>query len=83
VTFDLGLGAITGRTEDVGRFKVPQLRGVKHNAPYFHDNSAFSLAEVVDYFNSDAYNRSKDGRKFPIHLDAHQRADLLAFLDIL
>jgi hypothetical protein len=83
VTFDLGLGAITGRTEDVGRFKVPQLRGVKHNAPYFHDNSAFSLEEVVDYFNSDAYNRSKDGSKFPIHLSAHQRADLLAFLDIL
>lgn len=83
VTFDLGLGAITGRTEDVGRFKVPQLRGVKHNAPYFHDNSAFSLEEVVDYFNSNAYNRSKDGSKFPIHLDAHQRADLLAFLAIL
>jgi hypothetical protein len=83
VTFDLGLGAITGRTEDVGRFKVPQLRGVQHNAPYFHDNSAFSLEEVVDYFNSSAYNRSKDGSKFPIHLDAHQRADLLAFLAIL
>ena len=83
VTFDLGLGAITGRTEDVGRFKVPQLRGVKHNAPYFHDNSAVSLEEVVDYFNSDYYNRSKDGRKFPIHLDARQRADLLAFLEIL
>lgn len=83
VTFDLGLGAITGRTEDVGRFKVPQLRGVKHNAPYFHDNSAFSLEEVVDYFNSDLYNRSRDGSKFPIHLDAHQRADLLAFLEIL
>lgn len=83
VTFDLGLGAITGRTEDVGRFKVPQLRGVKRNAPYFHDNSASSLEEVVDYFNSDDYNSSKDGSKFPIHLDANQRADLLAFLDIL
>jgi hypothetical protein len=83
VTLDLGLGAITARMEDVGRFKVPQLRGVKHNAPYFHDNSALSLEEVVDYFNSDYYNRSKDGSKFPIHLDAHQRADLLAFLEIL
>ncbi len=29
------------------------------------------------------YNRSKDGSKFPIHLNAHERADLLAFLDIL
>lgn len=83
VTIDLGLGAITGRTEDVGRFKVPQLRGVKNNAPYFHDNSAFSLEEVVDYFNSDYYNHSKDGSKSPIHMSANQRADLLAFLKIL
>jgi hypothetical protein len=83
VTMDLGLGAITGRTEDVGRFKVPQLRGVKNNGPYFHDNSAFTLEEVVDYFNGDFYNSSKDGRRFPIHLDADERADLLAFLQIL
>jgi hypothetical protein len=83
VTTDLGLGAITGRTGDVGRFKVPQLRGVKNHAPYFHDNSAFSLAEVVDYFNGDLYNGSKDGSRFPIHLTAKQRADLLEFLQIL
>jgi cytochrome c peroxidase len=83
VTFDPGLGLITGKVEDIGRFKVPQLRGVKNNAPYFHDNSAATLEEVVDYFNSDLYNSSKDGRRFPIHLGARERSDLLAFLDIL
>ncbi len=83
VTFDIGLAATTGRWEDIGRFKVPQLRGVKANGPYFHDNSAATLEEVVDYFNSDAYNNSKDGRNFPVHLSADKRADLIEFLEIL
>jgi hypothetical protein len=83
VNMDIGLAATTGRVEDVGRFKVPQLRQLKLNAPYFHDNSADTLEEVVDYFNSDAYNNSKDGKAFPIHLNAKQRADLLAFLNVL
>jgi hypothetical protein len=83
VTKDPGLGAITGRVEDIGRFKVPQLRGVKDAAPYFHDNSAFTLEEVVDYFNSDMYNSSQDGRLYPIHMSSKERADLLEFLKIL
>jgi hypothetical protein len=83
VTYDIGLAAVTDKTDDVGRFKVPQLRDVRDNAPYFHDNSAASLAEVVDYFNSDFYNQSKDGRLYPIHLCAQEKQDLLAFLQIL
>jgi hypothetical protein len=83
VNFDIGLAAVTARVDDIGRFKVPQLRGVKDNAPYFHDNSALTLEEVVDYFNSSYYNNSKDGSKFPIHLNANERADLIEFLLIL
>lgn len=83
VTFDIGLAATTARWEDIGRFKVPQLRGVADNGPYFHNNSAATLEEVVDYFNSDAYNDSKDGKRFPIHLNSTERANLLAFLRIL
>ncbi|WP_437602573.1 hypothetical protein [Sorangium sp. So ce590] len=83
VTKDVGLAATTGRLEDVGRFKVPQLRRLARNAPYFHDNSAMSLEEVVDYFNSDFYNKSKDGRRFPIRLSRAQRSDLIAFLKVL
>lgn len=83
VTFDIGLAATTGRTEDIGRFKVPQLRELARNAPYFHDNSAQTIEEVVDYFNSSEYNCSKDGHDHPIHLNAQERADLIAFLYIL
>lgn len=83
VTFDVGLAATTARLEDLGRFKVPQLRGVKDAGPYFHDNSAATLVEVIDYFNSADYNSSKDGSRFPVHMSADERADLLAFLLIL
>ncbi len=83
VTIDIGLAAATGRAVDVGRFRVPQLRKIKDLGPYFHDNSAATLAEVVDYFNSSQYNASRDGRRYPIHLDSHERADLLEFLEIL
>ncbi|HWE29468.1 MAG TPA: hypothetical protein VHB97_15770 [Polyangia bacterium] len=83
VTDDVGTAATTGRFEDLHRFKVPQLRMVSQLAPYFHDNSAATLEEAVDYFNSDDYNESPDGRAHPIHLSASERADLLAFLRVL
>src|SRR5262249_22287249 len=83
VTFDIGLAATTGRYEDIGRFRAPQLRGLMQNAPYFHDNSAATIEEVVDYFNSDFYNDSKDGKLYPIHLNDQERADLIAFLRLL
>lgn len=83
VQFDIGLAMTTGRTVDIGRFKVPQLRNLAANAPYFHDNSAATIEEVVDYFNSDAYNDSADGQDYPIHLNANQRANLIEFLKIL
>lgn len=83
VTDDVGTAMTTGRYEDLHRFKVPQLRLVSKLAPYFHDNSAATLEEVVDYFNSDDYNDSADGRAHPIHLNRRQRAAVLALLRIL
>ncbi len=83
VVDDLGAAAATGRYEDLHRFKVPQLRRIKDLGPYFHDNSAATLEDVVDYFNSDAYNHSVDGKQYPIHLNHDDRANLLAFLEIL
>jgi cytochrome c peroxidase len=80
---DIGAAADTGRFEDLHRFKVPQLRRTSQMAPYFHDNSAASLDEVVDYFNSDDYNNSADGSRFPIHLNHNERSDLLEFLKAL
>ncbi|MRG92752.1 c-type cytochrome [Polyangium spumosum] len=83
VVDDIGVAAATARYEDLHRFKVPQLRGIRHVAPYFHDNSADTLEEVVDYFTSPWYNHSADGKKKQIHLNTKQKADLVAFLKIL
>lgn len=83
VDIDVGLAATTARVEDVGRFKVPALRNVAAHAPYMHDNSLDTLEDVVDYFCSDEYNDSADGQLYPIDLNAQQREDLVAFLEIL
>ncbi len=83
VTDDVGAAAATARYEDLHRFKAPQLRRIRDLGPYFHDNSAATLEDVVDYFNGDDYNRSIDGRKYPIHLTVPERQALLAFLRVL
>jgi hypothetical protein len=83
VVDDMGAAFVSGRVEDLHRFKVPQLRNIKDLGPYFHDDSAATLEDVVDYFNSDAYNDSADGRTHQIHLNHEERENVLAFLRIL
>jgi len=83
VVNDVGAAGTTARLEDLNRFKVPQLRNIANLAPYFHDNSAMTLDEVVDYFNTDAYNKSPDGSQYPIHLNHQDHDALVAFLTIL
>lgn len=83
VVDDVGAAGATARYEDLHRFKVPQLRRIRELGPYFHDNSAATLEDVVDYFNGDDYNQSLDGRRYPIHLSSPERAALLAFLRVL
>jgi hypothetical protein len=73
VTTDPGRAMVTGRWKDVSRFKVPGLRGLAGRAPYFHDGSAATLADVVTFY---------DGR-FQIGYSAQERSDLVAFLAAL
>ena len=67
---DLGLGLITGKCADLGRFTIPQLRGLAARAPYFHDGSAATLVDVVDFYNG----------RFGIGLSAQEKQDLVNFL---
>lgn len=48
---DPGRAAITGDPLDFEAFDVPQLRGLAHTAPYFHDNLAGTLREAVDVYS--------------------------------
>lgn len=36
--------------DDWNKFDVPGLHGISHTAPYFHNNSAATLEEVVDHY---------------------------------
>ncbi|HEU5195565.1 MAG TPA: hypothetical protein VFW70_12555, partial [Methylomirabilota bacterium] len=70
---DPGRALITGKWNDVGRFKGPILRGLAGRAPYFHNGSAATLLDVVNFYDS----------RFSLHLTDAQKSDLVAFLRTL
>jgi cytochrome c peroxidase len=49
---DKGLGAITGRRTDNGKFRAPSLRNIALGAPYMHNGRFQTLEEVVDHYSS-------------------------------
>ncbi len=69
-TTDPGRAMITGRWADISKFKGPILRALAARAPYFHNGSAMTLDEVLDFYES----------RFALGLTATERADLIAFL---
>jgi cytochrome c peroxidase len=73
VTPDPGRAAITGSLRDLNSFDIPALRGIKHTAPYFHDNSVSTLGEVIDHYND----------HFQFRITDEEREDLIAFLELL
>jgi cytochrome c peroxidase len=69
-TTDPGRALITGKWKDIGKFKGPILRGLAARAPYFHNGSAATLRDVVDFYD----------RRFSIRFTPEEKADLVAFL---
>lgn len=47
---DPGVGGMTGRPEDFGRFKVSSLRGVALTGPYMHDGRIRTLETVIEHY---------------------------------
>jgi hypothetical protein len=47
---DPGLAMLTGKWNDIGKFKVPVLRGLAGRAPYFHDGEGASLGGVIVFY---------------------------------
>jgi len=72
-TTDPGRALITGKWGDIGKFKGPTLRALAARAPYFHNGSAATLDEVIDFYES----------RFGLALTQEERSDLLAFLRAL
>ena len=49
-TSDPGRLLLTGQPADLGMMDITQLRGISNTAPYFHNNSAATLEEVIDHY---------------------------------
>ena len=65
-------------------FKTPQLRGVRHTAPYFHDNSAKTLEEVLEqYVFMFTSNQGFPLTDSNILLTPQDIQDIVAFLRLL
>ena len=81
---DSGRARITGRSTDVGKFKVPSLRNVELTAPYMHDGSMATLEEVVEHYNSGGeLHPNKSNVVRPKNLTTQQKQDLVNFLKTL
>jgi len=72
-TTDPGRAMITGKWKDIGLFKGPILRGLAARAPYFHNGSAKTLRETIEFYNT----------RFNMGLTAQEKDDLAAFLSAL
>ena len=93
---NVGLYRHTGRSEDVGKFRVPTVRNVAVTAPYMHDGSISTLEEVIEHYAaggrtiaSGPYagvgrnNPNKAGNVQGFNLTTSEKKDLVAFLESL
>jgi len=91
-----GLFDITNDPADKGKFKPPSLRNIAVTAPYMHDGSIATLAEVVDHYarggrlvesGSDAGdgfdNPNKSSFLNGFEITEQEKQDLIAFLHTL
>jgi len=81
---ELGRFLTTGNTLDVGAFRTPSLRNVELTAPYFHDGSAATLAEVIRFYvKGGNENPNRDWQLEPVPLSEIEQRDLVEFLKAL
>jgi hypothetical protein len=72
-TTDLGQALIDGRFDHVGKIKGPILRGLAGRAPFFHNGSAATLLDAVNFYDT----------RFTLRLSEQDKDDLVAFLKTL
>jgi cytochrome c peroxidase len=81
---DPGRQTLTGRSGDLGKFKVPTLRNVAVSAPYMHDGSLATLRDVIDqYARGGRGDPTADPLIKPLALTDGDKSDLIAFLGSL
>ncbi len=69
-TTDPGAALTTGKWADIGKFKVPSLRGLETQSPYMHNGFSGDLMDILDFYDT----------RFQIGLTEAEKEDLRAFL---
>jgi cytochrome c peroxidase len=81
---ELGRVLITYQVFDIGSYRTPSLRNIALTAPYFHDGSAKTLADVVRFYNDGGrQNINREWDLNTLSLTEDERSDLVAFLESL
>jgi cytochrome c peroxidase len=72
-TTDLGQALVDGKFDHIGKIKGPILRGLAGRAPFFHNGSAVTLMDAVNFYDA----------RFNLHLSQQDKDDLVVFLRTL
>lgn len=81
---ELGRFLVSGDALDIGSFRTPSLRNVELTAPYFHDGSAATLADVVRYYvKGGNENAIRDWELQAVRLSESEQGELIEFLKSL
>ena len=82
---DSGRIVVSGKKEDLGKFKTPSLRNVAVTGPYMHNGIFRTLKQVIDFYNepdkvvSNSINRDSL-MAAPLKLTTEEKIELEAFL---
>jgi len=81
---DLGRYNVTKLEVNRGASKTPTLRNIAASAPYFHDGSAKTLDEVIEFYAKGAVKNPHLSKEIkPLSLTAQEKGDLVSFLKSL
>ena len=81
---ELGRFMVSEDALDVGAFRTPSLRNVELTAPYFHDGSAATLADVLSFYSRGGNaSTNRDWELQVINLSEAEQKDLIEFLKCL
>jgi cytochrome c peroxidase len=88
---DKGLGNVTNRASDNGKFKIPSLTNIALTAPYMHDGRFKTLDEVIEHYsigvkgaeNLDPILKDANGDPIKLNITPQDAQDIIAFLHTL
>jgi cytochrome c peroxidase len=81
---DFGRFDVTKQERDKGKFKTPTLREIALTAPYMHDGSLKTLADVVDFYDQGGRRNPFSSPLIrPIGLTPAEKQALVKFLESL